>query len=154
MTSLVRAVVVAALALSLVATAGCGGDTKKSNDYVVAINKVQTDFVNSVTKQAAGPAAGSTQQAKDIFNNLDAALGKLVTQLNGITPPDKVKTLHRELVSEIQQFQTAVRHAGAAASSGDPQKMLAARTSFGSEISKVGLKFNNTISAINTQLHK
>ena len=50
MSSLARMVVVTATVLSLVVVAGCGSDTKASNDYVKAINKVQTDFVNNVQK--------------------------------------------------------------------------------------------------------
>ena len=39
MTKLLRALLVGALAISLVVAGGCGGDTKKKNDYVNAVNK-------------------------------------------------------------------------------------------------------------------
>ena len=49
MTRLLRVALVGVLALSLVAGAGCGGDTKKKDDYVDAVNKVQTDFATAVS---------------------------------------------------------------------------------------------------------
>jgi hypothetical protein len=149
MTRHLRAVLVAALALSLVAGAGCGGDTKKNNDYVDAVNKVSNDFAKSVNDVTA---SSNPAQAKDTFSQLKTAVDKVIADLRNVEPPDKVKDLHNELVGELQAFDDAVGKAGDAVASGDPQKILGAQTTFANEVSKVATKIPTTISAINEKL--
>ena len=155
MTSLVRAAVVTAALLSLVVAAGCGSDTKASNDYVDAINKVQTDFANNVQKVGSAPSTGSdpTAAAKKTFTDLKAAIDKVIADLQGVKPPDKVKALHNQLISEMKQFNQEVQAAGASLSSADPKKILAAQSKFASDASTLGTKISQTISDINDKLH-
>ena len=70
MTSLLRAVAICVAAICLVAVAGCGSDTKESNDYVSELNKVQTDFASSVQKVGSTPSSGSdpAETAKKTFS--------------------------------------------------------------------------------------
>jgi hypothetical protein len=157
MTSLLRVAVVIAAALSLVAATGCGGgDTKESNDYVSEINKVQTDFANSVQKVGTSSSAGSdpAAAAKKTFNDLSAAIDKVIADLKGIEPPDKVKDLHDDLISEMQQFNSQVGKAADSLSSKDPQAILKAQSQFASSASALGTKISKTITDINTKLHE
>src|SRR5436190_24092055 len=106
MTSLLRAVAVCAATLALVAAAGCGSDTKESNDYLNAINKAQTDFADSVQKIGSSASGSSpAEKAKNTFDSLEQAIDKVVADLKAVNPPDKVKDLHRQLVSELSQFK-------------------------------------------------
>jgi hypothetical protein len=155
MSRLLRAVLVAAAALALVAASGCGGDTKSNNEYVDAINKVQTDFADSVGKTTSAPSGGDPQAAaKTTFANLKTAIDKVIADLKGVKPPDKVKTLHNELISEMQQFNTGIQKAGAALDSKDPQKILSAQTEFATGASTLGTKISQTIANINKKLQE
>ena len=154
MTSPLRAAVICLAALALVAT-GCGGDTKKSNDYVDAVNKAQTEFADNVQKVNSGSAGGDpAAAAKKTFSNLSAAIDKVIADLKAVDPPDKVKDLHSQLVSEMTEFDNQVKAAGDSLGSGDPQKILAAQQKFATSASSLGTRISSTIDAINTKLHK
>jgi hypothetical protein len=156
MTSLLRAAVVTMAALSLVVTTGCGSsDTKQSNDYVGAINKVQTDFANNVQKVGSSPSAGSdpAAAAKKTFSDLKTAIDKAISDLQGVTPPDKVKDLHNQLISEMKEFDTDVQAAGASLDSKNPTKILAAQSAFAKSAGTLGTRISQTISQINQKLH-
>src|SRR3954447_5928398 len=155
MTSLVRMAAVGLTALALIAAAGCGGDTKSSNDYVTAINKVQTEFAANVQKVGSSSAAAGSDPAaaaQKTFADLKTAIDKAVADLRGVDPPDKVKDLHAELISEMTQFDAQVKAAGDSLGSGNPTKILAAQQKFASSASTVGTKIETTINAINTKL--
>src|SRR5262245_41745966 len=126
MTPLVRAVVVCAAILSLLGAAGCGSDTKESNDYVAAINKVQTDFANNVQKVGTSSEAGSdpAAAAKKTFNDLSDAIDKVIADLKDVDPPNDVKDLHNELISEMEEFNSQVGKAADSLDSKDPQAIL------------------------------
>ncbi|MFL5893598.1 MAG: hypothetical protein ACJ76Z_00630 [Thermoleophilaceae bacterium] len=154
MSKLLRATLAIGLVLSLVAAGGCGGDTQKKNDYVKAINKVQTDFANAASKLQAGGAGSGEAGAKKTFANLKAAIDKVVADLQGVKPPDSVKALHNELIGEMKSFGQSIQRAGASLGSKDPQKILAAQTQFATDAGQVGAKIGATIDKINTELHK
>src|SRR5215212_3140886 len=154
MTSLLRAAVICAAALSLVVAAGCGGDTKSSNDYVSAINKVQTDFAADVQKVGSSSSAGSdpAAAAKKTFTDLKTAIDKVIADLKGIEAPDKVKDLHNQLIAEINDFQDQVKAAGDSLNSKDPQAIVSAQSKFATSASSLGTRISKTISDINTKL--
>lgn len=156
MTSLLlRAAVVTAAALSLFVAAGCGNsDAKKSNDYVKAINRVQTDFANNVQKVGSASAGSDpAAAAKKTFADLKAAIDKAVSDLKGVTPPDKVKTLHGQLISEMTKFDDQVKAAGDSLSSKNPRTILKAQEKFASAASSLGTQISQTIGQINKTLH-
>ena len=154
MTSLLRAAVVCVAALSLVVTAGCGSDTKKSNDYVNAINKVQTDFATNVSKVGSAPTGSDPiAAAQKTFAQLKAAIDKAIADLKNVKPPDKVKDLHTQLVSEMNQFETEVQAAGDSLKTKDPQTILKAQSKFASDAGSIESKVTQTINDINTKLH-
>jgi hypothetical protein len=141
-------------ALSLVA-AGCGSDTKSSNDYVKSINKIQTDFVASLSSNAAAPAGSSDPLAsvKATFAKIDGGLKKVVAQLKGITPPDKVKSLHQDLITEISSLDSEVNKMSASVNSGDFKQIAAGEKVFETQANKLQAQFANTVQQINTKLH-
>jgi hypothetical protein len=155
MTRLLRATLLLTAVLALVAAGGCGGssDTKSSNDYVKELNQVQTDFVNSISKATASSGTGSAQdQAKNTFASLNTSIDKLITDLKGIEAPDKVKSLHNDLIDEMTQFKAQVNTAADSLASGDTTKIVAAQTKFATEASQLQTQIGKTISGINTKL--
>ena len=153
MTSLLRAAVVCLGAVCLVAT-GCGSDTKKSNDYIDAVNKVQTTFVSDVKKVGSSAPAGSdpAAAAQKTFTDLQAAVEKAINDLRGVTPPAKVKTLHSQLVQEMADFDSQVKTAGASLKSKNAQKILAAQTKFAAAAGSIETRLSTTLDAINKKL--
>ena len=156
MTSLLRVAAICVAALALVAAAGCGSDTKESNDYVSEINKVQTDFANSVQKVGTSSSAGSdpAAAAKKTFSNLSSAIDKVIADLKGIDAPDKVKDLHNDLISEMEQFNSQVKSAADSLDSKDPQAILKAQSEFATSASTLGTKISKTINDINAKLQE
>lgn len=155
MIRLLRTVLVTVATLALVAASGCGGDTKSNNEYVEAINKVQTDFADSVSKTTSVPSGGDPQEAaKTTFANLKTAIDKVIADLKGVKPPDKVKALHNELISEMQQFNAGIQKAGSALDSKDPQKLLSVQSEFAGSASTLGAKISQTIADINRKLQE
>jgi hypothetical protein len=153
MTSLARPAALCLAVLALVAV-GCGSDSKSTNNYVSAINKVQTDFANNVREVGAAPAGSDpAKAARDTFTNLHVAISKAVAELKGVQPPDKVKSLHNQLVSEMTQFEGEVKAAGDSLNSKDSKTIAAAQTKFAASASSLGTRISQTISAINKQLH-
>jgi hypothetical protein len=146
------ALVLTAVAFSLVALTGCGADTKKNNEYVGAINKAQTDFAAGVDKLRANSASSSPGQAQKVFSGLEGAIDGVVSDLRAVKPPEKVQALHTELIGHLSQFKAAVTEAGTAAASGNRQTILAAQTKFVGAVSQVATKVGATIDAINKKL--
>jgi hypothetical protein len=153
MTSLLRAAVICAAALSLVVAAGCGGDTKSSNEYVSDINKVQTDFAADVQK--VGSSSGGSDPAaaaKKTFADLKTAIDKVIADLKGIEAPDKVKDLHNQLIAEMNDFDTEVKAAGDSLNSADPTAIVKAQSKFATSASSLGTRISKTIGDINAKL--
>jgi hypothetical protein len=148
MIRLFRGALLLVAVLALVAGSGCGSDTKTSNDYVKSLNKVQTDFADSVGKTTS--ASGGKPQ--DVFTKLGTAIDKLIADLKGVQAPDKVKSLHNDLIAEMTRFKAEVGKAGSALSSGDAAKITAAQTTFATKATAIGTQIEATIQAINKKL--
>ena len=148
-----RAVLAATLALALVAT-GCGGDTKTKNAYVDQVNRAQSNFVAVVDdSQSRLQGNASNQETATQLDMIRAAAAKVVVQLRGIKPPDKVRTLHASLVKEARGLVDAFQKAADAYRSGDPAKILTAKVDLGKDIDRVNAQLNATIQQLNTKLH-
>jgi hypothetical protein len=102
--------------------------------------------------KATPAGTGSKQAIGDVFANLNTAIDKVISDLKAVKPPDKVKDLHNELISQLGTFNGAVQKAGVALQTGDPQKILKAQSTFATDASTVGTKLGQTIQAINTKL--
>ena len=149
-----RGVLAVALVLSVVAAAGCGGDTKSKNTYVTAVNRAQSDFV-AVVDDSESRISG-TASDKDTATQLDmirAAAAKVVVELRGIKPPGNVKTLHASLVGEAQGLVAAFRKAADAYRSGQSSQILTAKVDLSKDVSRVNAQLNATIAALNNKLH-
>jgi hypothetical protein len=156
MTSLLRAAAVTMAALALVVVAGCGGGGgTSSNDYAKAINKVQTDFAANIQKAGSSTGTGSDplKSAQQTFTNLDTAIAKAVSDLKAVNPPDKVKGLHNDLVSEMTEFESDVKTAASSLKSKDPSKLTAAQAKFAASAGTLGTRISKTIDQINQKLH-
>jgi len=147
MTRFLRIALVTTLSLSLVAATGCGSDTKDNNKYVEAINKAQTDFADSVSKLNSG--SGGVEQT---FKNLETAIHQVVADIKAVKPPDKVKNLHQDLVSELDQLEQEVKQAGDAITSKDVAKIKAVQATFAKDMTALQTKFLSTIAEINKEL--
>jgi hypothetical protein len=146
MTKLLRLALVTALALSLVVTAGCGGDTKNNNDYVKAVNKAQADFVDSLGKTGT---SGSVEQR---FQSIQDAIGKVISDIKAVTPPDEVKDLHQEVIDEMTQLRGEVGDLSDAIKVNDLKKLEAAQEKFTTDATELQTKFQNTVNEINQKL--
>ena len=154
MSSPLRVAAICLAALSLVAT-GCGGDTKKNNNYVDAVNKAQTDLVSNVQKLGSASSASSdpATAAKKTFTDLTGAIDKFISDLKGVEAPDEVKSLHNSLISEVTQVEGEVKQAGSSLDSKNPQTIVTAMSKLSTSVSDLETKMSKTIDDINAKLH-
>ena len=148
-----RGVLAVAIALSLLAATGCGGDTKAKNDYVAAVNKAQADFV-AVVDDTQARLAQNSQDAETAtsLEGIQTAAAGTVRELRAVKPPDSVAALHRSLIKEAQGLVVAFRKAASAYRAGDPAKILTAKVDLSKEISQINVQINSTIQELNRKL--
>ena len=148
-----RGVLVVALALSVIAATGCGGDTKAKNEYVTAVNKAQSDFVAVVDDSESRIGGDASDQ--DTAQQLDAirqAAADVVVELRGVKPPASARTLHMSLVREAEGLVAAFKKAADAYRSGTPSRILTAKVQLKKDITGVNRQLNATIHALNEKL--
>ena len=56
------------------------------------------------------------------FDGLEKANDKLIADLKAIDPPEEVESLHKQLLSEMQQFQVQVKDAAASLTASDGRR--------------------------------
>ena len=154
MTYLLRTLALCLALAGLLVVAGCGGDTASKNDYVESINKAQTDFVSNVQKASTPPSTGGSpvDAAQGTFDNIDKAIDTVIKDLEAVEPPDEVKDLHADLISEMNDLQDEVTKAADSLDSKDPAKLAAAQQAFATNATKLQTRFTETITAINQKL--
>jgi hypothetical protein len=148
-----RGVLAVALALSLLAASGCGGDTKAKNDYVTAVNKAQSNFVTVVDDTEARLAQNS--QDSETATSLDgirAAATSAVRELRAVKPPGEVTALHGKLIQQAQGLVVAFRKAAGAYRSGDSAQILKAKVDLSKDIGDINTQINSTIQELNRKL--
>jgi hypothetical protein len=148
-----RGVLVVAIALSLLAATGCGGDTKAKNDYVAAVNKAQADFVAVVDDTGARLAQNS--QDSETATSLDGirvAAEGVVRELRAVKPPGGVGPLNAKLIREAQALVVAFRKAASAYRSGDSARILKAKVDLSKDIGQINAQINSTIQELNRKL--
>jgi hypothetical protein len=139
-------------ALALIA-AGCGSNTKASNDYVDAVNKAQNDFAATFDKLSSRITSTSTpRQDQKTLDGFREAVDKVVGDLRAIQVPDKVKVEHQQLVSEISAYGREIDKAKRAFASPSPQAIIKAQVALRSAVTRVSGQINRTIDAINRKL--
>jgi hypothetical protein len=148
-----RGVLAVAIALSLLAATGCGGDTKAKNDYVAAVNKAQADFVAVVDDTGARLAQNS--QDSETATSLDGIRGAaagVVHGLRAVKPPGGAGPLHAKLIREAQGLVVAFRKAASAYRSGDSAQILKAKVDLSRDIGRINAQINSTIQELNRKL--
>ena len=77
-----------------------------------------------------------------------------MTELQGISAnaPDKVKTLHKDLITEMTTYSAKLKQAARLIGMGDPRQFLNAKRILTKASSDVRSQFNLTIAKINTAL--
>jgi hypothetical protein len=149
-----RGVLAVALALSVLAAAGCGGDTKAKNDYIGAVNKAQTNFVAVVDDTQARLAQNTrNSETADSLDKIRVAANSAVQQLRRVKPPGNVSALHRTLIREAQGLVAAFRKAADAYRSGKSDQILSAKVDLSRNVSQVNTQLNATIQELNRKLH-
>ena len=155
MPKLLRAVVLLALVAASLVAAGCGGDVKKNNEYVDAVNKAQNEFASTFDRlNARITATSSPKEDRATLKRFQDAIDKVVGDLRGVEPPDKVKALHKELIGEISSYGGEIGKARKAFGSEDPAKVIAAQTDLVTSVTDVSSKINSTIDQINKKLRE
>jgi uncharacterized protein YukE len=142
------------IAVALLAS-GCGSDTKAENDYVDSVNKAQNDFAATFDKLSSQiTSTSSAQQDRETLDGFKQAVDKVVTDLQAVKVPDKVKDLHGRLVSEISAYGKEIDKAKQAFAGDDPQAIINAQTQLVSAVTRVSAQINQTIDAINKKLRE
>jgi hypothetical protein len=136
--------------------AGCGsGDVDEANRYVDAVNRAQTQFAGTMDRLSGRINAGSTASADTrVLRSFDQAVARVVGDLRGITPPERVAGLHRRLVGEIDSYGSRVRRETGTLRAKDPRRLVAAQQRLLSATDAVSRDINSTIAAINRRLDK
>ena len=141
------------LAVAL-AAAGCGGSVQKDNTYVDRVNLAQSQFASSFTQLSREITPSSTPaHDRKTLRAIQASIAKTVTNLRAIHPPDKVKSLHGELVDAIAAYGAAIGSAeqnlgGTVAEATRAQARLAADTG------RASTQVTAAVSAINQKLRE
>ena len=144
------AVVVLALPL-----AGCGSnDTKTSNQYVSEVNAIQNEVATQFRQAGTAISPTSSIEAdKEALKQFDAAVTTAVAKLKAVKTPDKVKTLHADLVREVDGYHESIAAARRALSATNQKAVAAAQAKFASGTAQTSASITTTIDQINSKLH-
>ena len=143
--------VVLAVALG---AAGCGGSVEKSNTYVDQVNLAQTQFASSFTQLSREITASSTPaHDRKTLRAIQGSIAKTVTVLRAIHPPDKVKTLHGDLVDAIAGYGDALGTAEKNLS-GTVAEATRAQAQLATDTGRASTQVTAAISAINQKLRQ
>jgi hypothetical protein len=141
------------LALLVVALAGCGKDTAKSNAYVDEVNRAQNQFATTSDRLANQITATSTTvQDRKVLAGFGTAVESVVRRLRGVDPPEGVDRLHGQLIAAIDGYGDEIEKARVALRSNNAQRIIAAQTELVSAITAVSARINRTIDQINREL--
>jgi len=148
-----RTALVLALAAALLA-AGCGNSSKRSNEYIDAVNKAQNSFAATFDRLQGQISATSTvEQDRQTLAQFQAATDKVIADLRAVKPPSKVKSLHGDLINELTAYDGAIREASRSLGSKRPRQIAAAQTKLSTAVTTVSQQINDTIQRINAKLH-
>ena len=143
--------VIVAVALG---AAGCGGGVENSNTYVDQVNLAQTQFASSFTRLSREITASSTPaHDRKTLLAIQSSIAKTVTELKAIDPPDKVKSLHGDLVDAIAGYGDAVGTAEENLS-GTVAEATRAQAQLATDTSRASSQVTAAISAINQKLRE
>jgi len=143
--------VVLAVALG---AAGCGGNVEKDNTYVDQVNLAQTQFASSFTRLSRDiTASSSPAHDRKTLRAIQGSIAKTVTDLRAIHPPDKVKSLHGQLVDAIAGYGDAIGTAEESLT-GTVAEATSAQAQLATDTGRASTQVTAAISAINQKLRQ
>ena len=155
MPKLLRAALPCLLLVLALAATGCGGDVKKNNAYVDAVNKAQNEFASTFDRlNAQITSTSSPKQDRATLKRFQDAIDSVVADLRAVDTPKKVTGLHKELIGEISSYGGEIAKARKAFGSSDPAKVIAAQTQLVTAVTSVSSRINSTIDQINKKLRE
>jgi hypothetical protein len=150
-----RRPLVLALAVALVGVAGCGGSSKRNNDYIDAVNKAQNTFAATFDRLQGQISATSTvTEDRQTLAQFQAATDRVISDLKAVKPPNKVKSLHGELIHELTAYDEAIKEASRSLGAKRARQIAAAQTKLTTAVTNVSQQINDTIQKINAKLHE
>ena len=137
---------VAVLALTV---AGCGAAAEQ-NDYVDAVNAEQNQLLDDVSAVVSGPVPTTSAEAAEVAHKLSVAFGDAADQMESISAPDDVASLHAQLVAGLRRLSERLDKAQQALTGSSAQEAAAAAADLQQQISHAQEKINGLIDRINT----
>jgi hypothetical protein len=135
----------------------CGGDdgtsTDDKNEYIKKVNDAQKEFADGAAKlNLANPS--SPEDFKKSLDGLDPLLSGIVSDLEGITPPDEVKDEHNKLVQSMKDYQKTVNDNKEGLASGDQAATQKSAQAIATASSQFSTTFDQTVNEINSKLRE
>lgn len=136
--------------------AACGSDdTKATNEYVAQVNAIQNE-VAAQFRTAGGAISPTSSVAADqaALTRFDTAVTNATAKLKAVKAPDKVKSLHADLVKEVDGYHQSIQAARLALTAKSQAAVSRAQTEFASGTAETSTSITTTIDAINRKLHE
>jgi len=147
------------LAMLVLATGfvACGGDdgssTDDKNDYIDKVNAAQKEFADGVQKlNLSNPS--SPEDFSNSLDQLDPLLSGIVSDLEGIDPPEDVQAEHDKLVSSMQEYQKVLTDNKEGLTSGDQAQTQESAQAIATASSQFQSEFGSTVNQINSKLRE
>ena len=148
---------IALLTTVVVALVGSGcGTTGNSadNHYVDQVNQAQREFAATVQGlSGATSPTSSVAEREAALGRFEGAISMIVLRFRAIQAPQKVASLHQQLINEIAGFGEQVRTASITLSSRSTARLRAASARLLAQTTATGNLISTTINAINQKLH-
>jgi hypothetical protein len=150
-----RVLLAALLAAGLLSGCGGGGKVKEANRYVDAVNRAQTHFAGTIDQLYNQiPPKSTPAEDRATLQGFEAAVDRVVRELRGIHPPDRVKALHARLVALLASFREQVDRSRSDLAKGSATALISAQERLAKATSDVSSGINATVAQINTALNK
>ena len=145
---------VLALSIGLVA---CGGDdgtsTDEKNDYIQKVNDAQKEFADGARElNLANPS--SPEDFKKSLDGLDPLLSGIVSDLDGIDPPEEVQAEHDKLVASMKDYQKTVNENKDGLTSGEQEQTQQSAQAIATASRTFSTEFDATVDQINSKLRE
>jgi len=133
----------------------CGGDdgtsTDDKNEYIQKVNDAQKEFADGAAKlNLANPS--SPEDFKKSLDGLDPLLSGIVSDLEGIDPPEEVQAEHDKLIASMKDYQKIVSDNKEGLSSGEQEATQQSAQAIATASSKFSTEFDTTVNQINSKL--
>ena len=155
----IRRILLSLLAM-LVLTTGvvaCGGDDGTSTDdkseYIDKVNDAQQEFASGVQRLNLANPSGP-EDFSNSLDQLDPLLSGIVSDLEGIEPPEEVQAEHDKLISSMRDYQKVLNDNKDGLTSGDQAQTQQSAQAIATESSQFQTEFGNTVSQINNKLRE